>query len=106
MAYILVGFNALLNKDFVKIHDMFDFDQFKKDIDDMELVHEVIKLGSGKWKHQSIVKIVREVIVSQNLYANYNIDEKIEEFSQSSELRLIKNIIRATKGDMQGLGQF
>lgn len=105
IAHILTGFNALLNKDFVRVHDMFDFPQFKEEIDDIDLVHAVIKLGSGKWNDESIQKLMKEIIISQNLYSNHNTDDKITELSKSVEFSLIKLIIKATNGDMQSLGQ-
>ena len=105
MAFILAGFNALLNKDLVKVHDMFDFDQFNKEIDDIELVHAIIKIGSGKWDQESVEKVIKEIIISQNLYTHHNIDEKIKELVKSAEYKFIVNTLRGIDGDMQSLGQ-
>ena len=101
----MAGFNALLNKDYVKVHELFEFEQIKKEIDDVDLVHSVIKLGSGKWKEDDIQLIVREIIISQNLFTKDNINDKVAEIRKSNEFSVIANILRATEGDLQSLGQ-
>lgn len=63
MAHILIGFNALLNKDFISIHSMFDFEQFKEELDNMELVHATIKLASNKWNTESLKTVVEGIIL-------------------------------------------
>ena len=76
-----------------------------KEIDNVPLVHSIIKLGSEKWKDDDVKDIMREIIYSQNLFTNDDPDEKVEQFANSVEFNLVKNVIRATEGDLQSLGQ-
>ena len=105
MAHILIGYNAILNKDFIHVHDLFDFQQFKDELDNMELVHAIIKLASNKWDKESLKTVMESIIVSKNLYATANVPEKIEQMSQSIEFETIINLVEAINGDMQSLGQ-
>ena len=89
MAHILIGFNAILNKDFIHVHDLFDFQQFKDELDNMDLVHAIIKLASNKWDKESLKTVMESIIVSKNLFSNSNIPEKIEQMSQSIEFETI-----------------
>jgi len=104
VAHILIGFNAILNKDFINVHDLFDFQQFKDELDNMELVHSVVKLGSNKWTKESLKTLIEGIIVSENLYTHCNIPEKVELMSKSVEFTAVINMIEAIEGDMQSLG--
>lgn len=87
------------------MHEIFEFEQFQKEIDDINLVHGVVKLGSGKWNDESLRNIVREIMISQNLYTKDHLEDKLRELVAANEFQIIKNILRATEGDLQSLGQ-
>lgn len=105
MAHILIGYNAILNKDFIHVHDLFGFQQFKNELKNMDLVHALIKLASNKWDKDSLKTVVESIIVSKNLYTQDMIPDKIEQMSNSIEFVTIGNLVEAINGDMQSLGQ-
>ena len=105
IAHVFLGYNAILNKDFVNVSQMFEFEKFKNSINDSELMDAVLGLASNRWNSESLKLIMENIIVSNNLYPQYNVSDVIEKISNQIEFETVINLIEAVEGDMQSLGQ-
>ena len=84
---------------------MFEFEKFKNSINDSELMDAVLGLASNRWNSESLKLIMENIIVSNNLYPQYNVSDVIEKISNQIEFETVINLIEAVEGDMQSLGQ-
>ena len=105
IAHVFLGYNAILNKDFVNVSQMFEFEKFKNSINNSELMDAVLGLASNRWNSESLKLIMENIIVSNNLYPQYNVSDVIEKISNQIEFETVINLIEAVEGDMQSLGQ-
>ena len=99
------GYNAILNKDFVHIHDLFDSIQFKKEIEDIDLVHALIRLATNKWTKSSLKVVIENIITSHGLYPHADTRNTLKRVTRGAEFTTIMNLIESSEGDVQGLGQ-
>ena len=105
IAHVFLGYNAILNKDFVNVTEMFEFDKFKNSINDPELIEAILGLASSRWNTDSLKLIIEKIIVSNNLYPQHNLPEIVDSLSEKIEFETVINLMEAIEGDMQSLGQ-
>lgn len=105
MAYILLGYNAILNKDFVHVHALFDSKHFQKEVENIDLVHSLIRLASNKWSKRSLKVVIEGIVRTHELYKHSDIDDVLVNVTTGAEFETIINLIEALEGNMQSLGQ-
>ena len=55
---MFLGYNVILNKDFIKVTKMFEFERFKNSINDPELIEAVLGLVSNRWNTNSLKLVI------------------------------------------------
>ena len=105
LSNVLHGFNGLLNSDYRAVDQIFDYQEFKEEIDNEELLDAIITLVSGTWNNRKLHVILKNMIQRLKLYSNHDQKQIVKKLKNKVEFKLIKNIVQACEGNMVSCGK-
>jgi hypothetical protein len=104
VASIFVGFSSIINRDYSNTIEMIKYQEFEGKYD-THLAEAIILLASKDWKIDHIKLIFENLIRNNNLYPYADPKEKVEEMIDDIEFDMIMDLVEATEGSVQDLGQ-